>query len=157
MPSEQSTVGWLRAGVLLLGGLGLVGTAAQLALDRHWDSTEQLIPWVGVALNIVAFGLVLRRPGTRRAFAARGLAIVVFVIAAVGVWRHANANYEAGPLDRNYTDRWESMSETDRWFRATVQSVGPAPTLAAGALAETALAVLIASMVVEPRMVRRSQ
>jgi hypothetical protein len=156
-PSAPSTTGLLRGGVLVLGGLGLMGTTAQLVLDRHWDSTEQLIPWVAVALNVAAFGLLLSPPGPRRVAVARGLAVIVLVIAAVGVWRHVNANYEAGPLDRVYTDRWESMSETDRWFRAAIQSVGPSPTLAPGALAETALAVLIASVVVEPRMVRRSQ
>jgi len=66
-----SATGVLRGGVLLLGGLGLLGTTAQLTLDRHWDSFEQLIPWLAIALNVVAFGLVVRPPEPRRAIVER--------------------------------------------------------------------------------------
>ena len=59
--------------------------------------------------------------------------------------RHVNANYEAGPLDFRFADRWDSLSGWRRWWEALSGGVGPAPPLAAGVLAQAALCVLLAT------------
>ena len=43
---NEGPTGALRAGVLLLLVLGVVGTAATLASERHWEGFWQMLPWV---------------------------------------------------------------------------------------------------------------
>ena len=67
-------------------------------------------------------------PRARRAVAA-------VLSAALGIWKHVYANYDAGPLDQRYDDTWESLPEARRWWLALTKSVGPSPPLAPAALA----------------------
>lgn len=134
-----------RTALLALGWLGLGGTAAQLVLDRHWSSFWQLPPW----LALIATGFALRLAasdagGPRRL--ARGLAVLVMAVAALGVYEHVAGNYQAGPLDQRFTARWESMSFASRLWTAATQGVGPSPVLASGALVMTALVVVLATV-----------
>jgi hypothetical protein len=133
----------LRGGILAIAWLAVVGTGAELALERHWQSLEQGIAWVTLALALIAVALVT---GARRVWLARLLAIAVLALSGVGVWRHINANYEAGELDADYAARWPAMTESERWQAAALKSVGPAPILAAGVLAKVSLLVLLATI-----------
>lgn len=133
----------LRGGILAIAWLAVVGTGAELALERHWQSLEQGIAWVTLALALIAVALVT---GARRVWLARLLAIAVLALSGVGVWRHVNANYEAGELDADYAARWPAMTESERWQAAALKRVGPAPILAAGVLAEVSLLVLLATI-----------
>ncbi|MFA7296636.1 MAG: hypothetical protein WC211_05535 [Dehalococcoidia bacterium] len=134
----------LRGGILAVAWLAVLGTGAELALERHWQSLEQGIAWVALllALGAVGFATVARR----RVWLARLLAIAVLALSGIGVWRHINANYEAGELDADYAARWPAMTEPERWQAAALKSVGPAPILAAGVLAEVSLLVLLATI-----------
>lgn len=35
----------MRRGLLALSAVGVVGTAIELAMLRHWGSSAQLVPW----------------------------------------------------------------------------------------------------------------
>jgi hypothetical protein len=76
----------------------------------------------------------------------RVLAGLVMITSVVGVWQHVAANYDAGPLDFRYTSVWDSLPELWRWWLAVSKTVGAAPPLAPGALAQAALAVLLATV-----------
>jgi hypothetical protein len=134
---------WCFAG---LAAAGVVGTAIELALSRHWRSTVQLIPWAALAAVVVGLLLLAVRPrrGTMRV--VRGLALAVVLTSAFGIFEHTLANYDAAPLDFRYTDRWATMSTTSKWWTAASQTVGPSPTLAPGVLAQSALCLLFATI-----------
>jgi hypothetical protein len=129
---------------LVLAGLGLAGTAVELAMLRHWDSTSQLVPWGGLLVLAVALVLLATRPYAVRA--VRVLLLVVAACAALGVVLHVKANYDAGPLDFRYTTRWPAMSPASKWWAAATETVGPAPTLAPLALVQTALSAWFATL-----------
>lgn len=136
----------LRNGILALAGLGIVGLAVELVFLRHWGSALETVVWPAMVLLAIGWWAVARArsPGAIRA--ARIVATIVLVLAAAGVAVHAYANVEAGPLDRDYAATWASLSMIQQWFLAITGGVGPAPTLAPGALAEVSLAVLLASL-----------
>ncbi len=133
-----------RHGLLALGWFGLAGTAAQLALDRHWSSLTQLPPWLALIALGYALTVVGRAEGSRRV--ARWLAVVVTVIALVGVYFHIEENYQAGPLDQRFSATWESMAFASRLWAAASQGVGPSPVLASGALLMTSAVVVLESL-----------
>lgn len=148
-PSEEDltvTADFLRRCFLGLAVAATAGTAAELALTRHWTSATQLIPWF--ALGALAAGaalLVVRpRPGSVRV--VRVLAVVVTLTALVGVYEHVLANYHAAPLDFRYESKWAAMSAGSRWWAAMSQSVGPSPTLAPAVLAQAACCLLLATL-----------
>ncbi|MCU1351245.1 MAG: hypothetical protein JWM05_454 [Acidimicrobiales bacterium] len=142
-PSD--TVGVLRRALLGLALLGITGTAFELASERHWRTTVQLIPWGALAAALVAIALVWRGGRTVRR-AGRILAIVIMATSVLGIVEHVIANHEAGPLDAVYGARWASMSGLSQWWAAFIKSVGPAPTLAPFVLAWVALCILLATV-----------
>jgi hypothetical protein len=136
----------LRRGLLALAALTTAGIAVELAVERHWTQPGQLIAWAALALLLLAIGLLARRHGPGQVRIARALASTVMLISLVGVWQHIAANYDAGPLDFRYADVWDNLSELTRWWLAVSKTVGAAPPLAPGALAQAAIAVLLASI-----------
>lgn len=134
----------LRRGLLALGALTGVGVALELITERHWKGS-QLLAWGALALAAVALGLLLGQPPARRVRVARLLAALVVATAAVGIWRHVVANYDAGPLDYRYAQSWFGMPALDRWWTAARKGVGPSPPLAPGALALIGLCALLAT------------
>jgi hypothetical protein len=146
----------LRRGLLGLAALTTIGITLELITERHWTQPVQLIAWVALALLAVAIVLVLRHRSARQVRGARALAVLVVVSAAVGVWRHIVANYDAAPLDYRYAQTWAGMSELARWWLAAHKGVGPSPPLAPGALAQAGLCVLLAT-VRHPALVARAR
>ena len=141
----KQRIGFLRGTLFLLAGLGTAGTAAELALDRHWHDVWQLLPWVALGGIVLALtGLLIRRTATTVWF-ARTCAALAIAMAVVGIWRHADANYEAAPLDFRYADRWETMSLSERWWEVAKGSVGPSPMLASGVLLYIGVALAAAT------------
>lgn len=136
----------LRRGLLGLAALTTGGIAAELAADRHWTQPVQLVAWGAVGVVAVAIGLLARRPSRTSVHVARLLAVVVMLSAVWGIWEHVYANYDAGELDFEYTDRWEGLSQPTRWWLAVTKTVGPSPPLAPGALAQASLCVLVATL-----------
>ena len=80
--NRAGTTGMLRAALLLLVVLGVVGTSVVLAYERHWGGTWQLVPWV--TLGGVSFGLAALLVRTTRAT----VWLARVVAALLGVWRH---------------------------------------------------------------------
>ncbi|MEO8229430.1 MAG: hypothetical protein ABI628_06675 [Chloroflexota bacterium] len=136
----------LRRGVLGLATLGIVGTGIELVFLRHWQNLTQLIAWPAILALGLALALLVRKPRPRGIQVARGIAGVVVLVAGLGIALHFYVNLNAGPLDRDYGPRWESMTSFDQWTAAITGDVGPAPMLAPGVLAEISLALLLASM-----------
>ncbi len=136
----------LRRGLLGLAGLGALGTWVELGVSRHWKTTVQLIPWVAVGVVAVAAVLVAARPSRWAVLLARVLGAIAIVAGGFGVFEHVKSNYDAAPLDAVYGGRWEGMSGASRWWHALIESVGPSPSFAPGALALVAMCLLLATV-----------
>ena len=130
------SVALLRRCFLALAVTGIAGTAAELALSRHWASAVQLIPWYALGVLVVASLLLVTRPRRASILAVRVLAVAVILSAGFGIYEHVLANYHAAPLDFRDTSRWAVVSG----------SVGPSPTLAPGAMAQAAVCLLFATL-----------
>jgi hypothetical protein len=141
----DSTATFLRRGLLWLAGLTTLGLVVELGAERHWTQPAQLIAWGAVAAAAIAAGLAAGARSSGAIRLARALAIAVMLSAVVGIWQHVYGNYDAGPLDREYTDTWDSLSEGTRWWLALSKSVGPSPPLAPAALAQVGLSVMLAT------------
>jgi hypothetical protein len=60
-----------------------------------------------------------RRPPTRARYGrVRAIAVAVMLAGVIGVGFHLIENHDAGPLDATYGDRWESLTEGERWWAA---------------------------------------
>ena len=135
-----------RHGFALLAGLAIVGTALELAAERHWDGAVQLVPWAAIAVVAAALVLHLLRRTPAAVRTVRAAAALVGASSVFGVYEHVRENYVTAPLDVRYTDRWPTMSATSKWWHALSKAVGPAPTLAPGVLALAALCLLLATV-----------
>jgi hypothetical protein len=144
--SAWDTATLLRNGVLALAGIGIAGTVVELVFLRHWSSATATIVWVGIVVLGAGFIALLGRPTVARIRAVRILAIVGLVVSLLGIGFHVLENLDAGPLDRAFATRWATMSVVDQWWTAITGGVGPAPTLAPGALAEISLALLLTTV-----------
>jgi hypothetical protein len=136
----------LRRGLLWLGAITTAGIGVELAADRHWTQPIQLVAWGAVGMVVVALALLAWTPSRTRIRLAQILAVVVMLSAVWGIWEHVAANYDAAPLDFHYTDTWDNLPETTRWWLALSKTVGPSPPLAPGALAQASLCVLLATL-----------
>ena len=147
------SVALVRRGLYALTVIGILATAFELATVRHWLDIEQLIPWV--ALVVLAIATVLALAPFRWGRIAAGLlALLVMGASVYGVIDHTVANYNSGPLDQRFADTWESLSPAKQWWYAITKTVGPAPTLAPGILGETAVLLLLASLMPTPKAAR---
>jgi hypothetical protein len=133
----------LRQAVLVVTAFSLLGTAAELAIGRHWESPPQVIPFVVIAVALVTVGLIATATTAARLRVARGLCIAILAASVFGVWEHIEGNQEAGALDQRTSARWESTPALERWWLAASGGVGPSPPLAPGVLAQTTLLLLV--------------
>jgi hypothetical protein len=143
-PTAQGSL-LVRRGLLALTAIAILGTAFELATERHWHGWEQLIPWAALAVLAVATVLVVL-PGERGTTAARVLALVVLAASVYGVATHVLTNFDAGVLDQRYAETWDRLPVLQRWWYAVTRTVGPAPTLAPGMLGQAALLLLLATV-----------
>ncbi|MCF6468920.1 hypothetical protein FAF44_11055 [Nonomuraea sp. MG754425] len=132
----------MRLGLLALVAIGIVGAALELAFERHWATPVQLIPWVALALLGVALVLLLLRDAGPVLTVVRVLATMVLLASAYGVFMHVSVNHGMGAMD----PEWDSFSPLTQWWYALTKSVGMAPPLAPGMLAQSALLLLLASL-----------
>jgi hypothetical protein len=153
-PTAEQTVARLRVGLLTLAALIAFGLAVELAMERHWTKPTQWIAWVALVGILASAAMVRWWRSARAREIARALALLVVISAALGVIQHVAGNYDAAPLDFRYSDTWDGLPESTRWWLAISKSVGPSPVLAPGALAVAGFCVLLATSVpkaVEPR------
>ena len=143
--AHADTATLLRWGILALAALGAAGAALELLLLKHWTTVGMVFGCVDVAACAVA--IALAAGGARRAVvAARWLAVVGFALAVIGVVLHVNGNWAAGPADGTLGAVWATLPLVERLWDAATGVVGKAPPLAPGALAETSLLVLLATV-----------
>ena len=140
----------VRRQLIGLTGLSIVGLAAELATLRHWDNPVQLIAWAALLVLAVGWGIVASKPGAALLRTGRVLLVLVIVTSVVGMWRHAVANFEAGPLHRSFATTWHTMSGWPQWWAAITKQVGPAAPLTPLALALVAMLILIAATLHAP-------
>ncbi|GAA0906804.1 hypothetical protein [Pseudonocardia zijingensis] len=145
MISTTAPIVLVRRGLIALTGIGVLATAFELAAERHWGHIEQLVPWLALAVIAVAIGLLLL-PDGRGTTAARVLAVLVLGAALYGVIEHVLVNAGAGRFDPHYGDVWQSLPLLERGWYAVTKTVGSAPTLAPGVLAQIALLLLLATV-----------
>jgi hypothetical protein len=88
----------------------------------------------------------MRRPDRLRVNLARMLGVVVIAGALFGVFKHIDGNYQDGASPQGYGVQWESMSGTERWWKAANGSVGGMAPLAPLALAFSGILVLGATL-----------
>lgn len=136
----------LRLGLIGLALLGIAGTTIELVFLEHWDGLTQQIVWPAMLVLALALLLIVWRPTPTKVWTARVLALAVAAVAIVGIWFHVQENLGAGPLDRSFADTWDATSTPEQYWLAITGQVGPAPTLAPGALAEISFALLLATV-----------
>lgn len=134
-----------RRYLLVLAALGVIGTASELAMLRHWTTTVQLVPWFALGAVAVAVAVLWFVPTAAAVRLARVLAVAVAMAAVFGMWEHVRGNYDAGPLDRRYSATWDGLSATSKWWKAVTKGVGPSPMLAPAVLVQASLCVLFAT------------
>lgn len=145
----------LRRALVGLGALGGAATGIELAMQRHWHSGSQLIPWISLGVLIGAAALVVVRPARERLLAGVAVALGVAGSSVYGVVAHVQANLNAGPLDFRFERTWATMSASGRFWKAFTDVVGHSPTLAPGALAFAALCIALSTLG-HPALARRS-
>src|SRR5215207_6103468 len=128
--AESATLKLLRRAFLLLAVISAAATAIELALERHWQAGTQIIPWVSLVLIFVAVALVAFGGSFSLVRAAQVLAVVVVLTALYGIWAHVDTNHDVGELDQRYSQSWENLQESTRWWLAVTKTVGPTPPLA---------------------------
>ena len=102
----------------------MVGTAIELAMLRHWDGFDQLIPWVMLLVLGAAVVAQWLRPTPVVTKVTRAIGIVSFVCGAFGAFEHIESNWEAAPLDFRFAPKWEAMGALERLWTATTGGVG---------------------------------
>ena len=110
LTGREGAAGGLRAGLLLLVVLGVVGTALALAYERHWQSAWQLAPWLTLGIVSVAWIALVVRQTAATVWLARAVAIVAIVSAALGVWQHVDANLSGDHAAHDHSDRQEQTA-----------------------------------------------
>ncbi|MDA0634221.1 hypothetical protein OUY22_12410 [Nonomuraea sp. MCN248] len=130
----------IRRALAALTVIAVLGAGFELAVERHWRSATQLVPWA--ALGLLAVGVLLlllnRVSGVVRAIAA-----VVLAASAFGVFAHVSANMTVG----TFSGALDGVSAIGQWWQAFTKSVGDTPPLAPGMLAQAALLLLLATYV----------
>jgi hypothetical protein len=121
--------------LLVLAALTVLGTAAELAMLRHWSGVDQLIPWFALGVLAAAIAAVALHRSAVTAIVARLVGAVASASGLYGAWVHVHSNYEVGPLDFRYQNTWATMSLASRWWKAASGGVGPSPPLAPAILA----------------------
>ncbi len=131
----------LRAALLWLVFIGIVGLAVILAFERHWDGYWQLVPWAVLGLIFFSFMALVLIPSSATRNLAHLVAAAAIISSCLGLWQHFDSNYEAASRASNYAQRWDDMGLVDRVWEVASGSVGDVPIYAAAALIPIALAL----------------
>lgn len=136
----------LRASLLWLVVIGIVGVAIVLAFERHWDGYWQLVPWAVLGVIFLALlAIVLFPSSVTRKFVLL-VTVATIIASCLGLWQHFDANYQSASQDAYYTDRWEDMSLFDRVWEVSRGSVGHVPIYAAASLIPIAIALAMSTI-----------
>ena len=139
-------VGRFRQVLLGLAGATTVATALELAMLRHWDGFDQLIPWFILGVVGVTVVALAVRPAPLTVHSAPLVGLLAGAGGLYGALEHIHSNYESGPLDFRYANTWATMSATSKWWKAATGAVGPAPALAPMALGMAGACLALATI-----------
>ena len=114
MLRRDGAAGGLRAGLLLLVVLGVVGSALALAYERHWQSAWQLAPWLTLGIISAACVALVVRQTAATVWLARAVAVLAIVSAALGVWQHVDANLDADPAAGHHAAGQQATAAASR-------------------------------------------
>jgi len=136
----------LRASMLWLVFIGIVGLAVMLAYERHWNGYWQLVPWAVLALIFLSFMALVLVPSSATRNLAHLVAGATIIASCLGLWQHFEENYESASRDASYAQRWDDMSLVDRIWEVASGSMGDVPIYAAAALIPIALALSMSTI-----------
>ena len=136
----------LRAALILLAGAVALGAGAELAMLRHWNGIQQVVPWLVAAGVLLGAGVLWVRRTRMTVTLARVSGAVAALGGAYGVVIHVLSNYQAGPLDRLYATTWDALPLVTRLWLAATGGTGPAPPLAPGMLALAGVCLILGSL-----------
>lgn len=126
----------LRQLLLALVFIGIAGLEVELALLRHAETTNQLIPHVALLTGLLSTVAVYVRPGPATLRPFQGVMFIFLVVGALGVYLHVQGNVEFA-LERD-----PSLTGAGLIWKALR---GATPALAPGALAQLGLLGLLYS------------
>ncbi len=86
--------GRMRRLLLLVLGVGMLGTGAELLLLEHYETWEQWLPLALLAIGLTGTAAVRRRPGRGAVLALRVIATAFLLSGALGIYFHIEANVE---------------------------------------------------------------
>jgi hypothetical protein len=93
-PRTSATLERVRAFLLWILVVGLIGTGAELILLEHYEDTWQLAPLILIAWGLIVIGWLVARPG-RPGFRVFQVTMWLFVASGlVGVLLHYKGNVE---------------------------------------------------------------
>ncbi|MGQ0573190.1 MAG: hypothetical protein ACT4RN_03180 [Pseudonocardia sp.] len=138
----------LRVGVLALAGIGTLGAAYELAVERHWGGLAKNVPWLAVVALAVAVGTAFaaRAGSPRLVLVTRVLAVLVLGASVYGIAMHVLENMHSGHLGPRYGPEYKQLPRIERLWLGMTKTVGDAPPLAPGMLGQSALLVLLGTL-----------
>ena len=136
----------LRASLLWLVFMGVVGSATVLAYERHWDGYWQLVPWAVLALVLLSLLALVIFPCPTSRKLVRLVAVATIIASCLGLWQHFDQNYEAASLDVAHGNSWEDMSHVGRIWEVATGSVGHVPIYAAAILIPIGMALAMSTI-----------
>jgi len=143
---EAILVARFRRGLLILASSAAAGTALELAMLRHWNDVDQLVPWATLVMLAAGIAIVAFSGARAAVLTGRAIGCGSAIAGVFGVYEHIASNCEAGPLDFCYADRWATMSMPARLWAAASGTVGPSPALAPAILALAGACLLLATI-----------
>ncbi len=147
---DAQLVRQLRWALVGLSVLTCLGSALELAMLRHWGSTDQKIPWVILVIMAAGIAAFAWRQTQGTILAARVLAVGSVLGSGFGVLEHVKSNVETAPLNALWADTWDTLSPLNQWWLAATGGAGAAPTLAPGFLALTGICLALATWRLRP-------
>jgi hypothetical protein len=130
MTSEHPTTHRLRQFVLLLAALAALLTPLELIFAKHYGEPLMLIPFVLVALTLLAILAVVLWPNANVFRFFQIVMVLLFVGSALGVFFHLRGNLEVVQ---------EVTPDLQGWNLLWKMLSGAAPALAPGLLAQVGL------------------
>ena len=92
-PLEQPTAQTLRRFALALCLLGVVTTPIELVLMQHYNTKDQIMPFVFLGLAAIGVAAAWFRPNAKVLRGVRVLMVLVVLGSGIGVFEHLKANY----------------------------------------------------------------
>jgi hypothetical protein len=149
---QARLVARFQAALLALSVLSCAFVAIELASLRHWRSTEQIVPWIVLAVLFCSTLIVVFNRSQLAIVQARLVALCATPAALFGVYEHVSANLETGVLNHKYT--WAELPGWEHLWLASTGAVGGTPATAPLVLALAGVLLGLATVGMAPGAAR---